>query len=330
MSKLPSEIIDKKASDKELFHTLTEELRAKGLLEKTPVRGALELLIEIAGYILLFTFLPSLHPFVAGLLFVLLMLRSTFIAHDLLHKQYFSRKVGFALALIFGNLLLGLSGRWWDKEHNVSHHTYTNAADKDSDLQSFGGALKGRHDSIKFIHRYQHIFFFLLLPLIYASFAIQSYQFALKYKNRSELIFMLLHLLIPASILYILGVNDGLITVATMYIGYGLALALVTITNHLGLPLHYGDEYKRYSWIDLQTRGSRNIKGGRIIHYFFGGLNTQIEHHLFPHASRFKLLEIAKYTQQFCQEHNFHYYKTTPMQAYKEIYFYLKALRYKG
>ena len=330
MSQLPSNIQDKKTLEKELFKTFTQELRDKGLLDKTPIRGAIELAIEVSGYVLLFAFLPQIHPFIAGLIFVLLMVRSTYIAHDLLHKQYFSRKLSFALALIFGNFFLGLSGRWWDREHNVSHHTYTNAADKDSDLQSFGGAIKGNHDSIKFMHRYQHIFFFLLLPLIYASFAIQSYQYAFKSKHKSELIFILLHLLIPGYILYTLGLSSGLITIATMYIGYGLALALVTITNHIGLPLHYGDDYKQYSWLDLQTRGSRNIRGGSIVHYIFGGLNTQVEHHIFPHASRFKLLEIAKYTETFCKEHGFIYYKTTPWQAYKEIYFYLKKLRYKG
>ena len=327
MSKLPDPIKQKKDAEKALFHQFTHELRQKGLLDKTPVRGTVEIIIELSGYALLFTFMTQLPPFLVGLLFVLLMVRSTYIVHDLLHKQYFSRKFSNRLGLIFGNLFLGLSGKWWDREHNVMHHTYTNAAEKDADVQGFGGAIIGRHDSVRFIHRYQHIFFFLLLPVIYISFVIQSYTFVLQKKKGTELLFLLLHLIIPASVLMTLGAADGTIVLLTTYLGYGLALALVTITNHIGLPIHFGDDYKQYSWLDLQTRGSRNVKGGRFIHYLYGGLNTQVEHHIFPHASRFQLLKVAKETEKFCKEHGFIYYATSPWQAYKEIYHYFKRLR---
>ena len=327
MSKIPKNIQEKKDADKTLFHDFTHQLRQKGLLDKTPIRGSFEIFIELTGYLLLFTFMTELPTVVVGLLFVLLMVRSTYIVHDLLHKQYFSRKTSNRLALIFGNLLIGLSGKWWDREHNVMHHTYTNAAEKDADVQGFGGAIIGKHESIKMMHRYQHIFFFLLLPVIYISFVIQSYTFVFQKKNWTELVFLLLHLVIPISVLNILGGAEGSIVLAITYLGYGLALALVTITNHIGLPIHFGDDYKQYSWIDLQTRGSRNIRGGKIIHYFYGGLNTQIEHHIFPHASRFQLLKIAKESEKFCKEHGFIYHATTPLQAYQEIYVYMKKLR---
>lgn len=329
MSTLPNMIQTKKELDKELFHQFAKEMRNKGLLDKTPIRGSVEILLELTGYTLFFMFITSMSPFIAGLTLVLLMLRSTYIVHDLLHKQYFSRKTSNILGLFFGNFLLGISGKWWDREHNVMHHTFTNAAEKDVDIQGFGGALQGKHNSIKFIHRYQHIFFFMFLPMILVSFVLQSYQFVFEKKNYKELLFLLFHLTIPSSILLILGLSDGLILLATTYIGYGLSIALVTITNHIGLPIVFEDKYKEYSWLELQTSGTRNIKGSFFIHYLFGGLNTQIEHHIFPHASRFQLLKIAKETKKFCQLHNFTYYSTTPFQAYKEIYLYLHALRLK-
>jgi len=327
MSKAPNPISQKKEEDKAIFHTFADELRQKGLLDKTPIRGSVEILIELTAYVLLFTFMSTMSPIVVGLIFVLLMVRSTYIVHDLLHKQYFSRKWSNRLGLIFGNLLIGLSGKWWDREHNVMHHTYTNSAEKDTDVQGFGGAIIGEHNSIQFIHKHQHIFFYLLLPAIYFSFVIQSYAFVFEKKNWKELLFLVLHLIIPTSIVMTLGVLDGAIVLAVMYFGYGLALGLVTITNHIGLPIHFGDDYKQYSWIDLQTRGSRNIKGGSLIHYFYGGLNTQIEHHIFPHASRFQLLKIAKETEVLCKEHGYIYYATSPYQAYKEIFLYMKKLR---
>jgi len=329
LSKLPQETQLKKDNDKELFHQFAHSMRDMGLLDKTPIRGSFEIVLELSGYTLLFIFMQSIPPFLVGLLFVLLMVRSTFLVHDLLHKQYFSRKVSNYLGLIFGNFFLGISGKWWDREHNVMHHTYTNAAEKDVDVQGFGGAIQGRHDSIKFVHRHQHIFFFALLPIIYLSFAKQSYEFVFEKKNWTELLFLLLHFIIPASVVSILGLADASIVLAITYLGYGLALALVTITNHIGLPIHFNDDYKQYSWLDLQTRGSRNINGGLFIHYLYGGLNTQIEHHIFPHASRFQLLKIAKHTKTFCDEHDFIYYSTSPAQAYKEIYVYLRELRLK-
>jgi len=330
VSKIPHPYQAKKDADKALFHQFTEELRATGLLEKTPIRGSVEIALELSGYVLLFAFITQIPPVIVGLLFLLLMIRSTYIVHDLLHKQYFSRKVSNRLGLIFGNLLIGLSGKWWDREHNVMHHTYTNAAEKDTDVQGFGGAIIGKHDSVKFIHRHQHFFFFLLLPAIYVSFMMQSYTFVVQKRNWTELLFLLLHLLIPATVFTLLGGVDGAIVVAITYLGYGLALALVTITNHIGLPIHFGDDYKQYSWIDLQTRGSRNINGGLFIHYLYGGLNTQIEHHIYPHASRFQLLKIAKHAKKFCDDNGFIYYSTSPFQAYKEIFLYMKKLRLRS
>ena len=329
MAELTAEVKAKKAADQELFHQFTQELREKGLLDKTPIRGTVEIVLELSGYALFFYFLADINPIVAGLFWVLLTVRSTYIVHDLLHKQYFSRKTGNKLGLIFGNLTLGLSGKWWDREHNVMHHTYCNSAEKDGDVQGFGGAIIGKHDSVKWIHRRQHYMFFLLLPAIYISFFMQSLSFVFEKKNWTELLFLGLHLLLPAYIFYTLPVVDASIIVAIHYFGYGFALAMVTITNHIGLPILYGDDYKKLSWMDIQTKGSRNVMGGAIIHYIYGGLNTQIEHHVFPHASRFELLKIAKHLKKFCNENNFIYYETSAPKAYEEIYTYLKDLRLK-
>jgi len=330
LSRLPEEITTQKNIDKELFHQFTRQMRDMGLLEKTPIRGSLEIVIELTGYFLFFTFMQSFSPFLVGMFLVLLMGRSAFLAHDLLHKQYFSRKTSNYLGLIFTNLTLGISGKWWDRDHNVKHHTYTNSALHDIDIQVFGGALLGEHQYPKFFHKYQHFFLYLALPLFYVSMLQQSYQYIFEKKNWKELFFALLHLVIPISIFSTLGLVEGMIVMTIAIFGFGFVMSLVTMTNHFGLPVHHGDEYKQYSWMDLQTRGSRNIDGSYFIHYLYGGLNTQIEHHVFPHASRFQLLKIAKHTKKFCDENGFIYYSTSPFGAYKEIYLYLKELRYRG
>ncbi len=320
----------KKEIDKELFNKFTKEMKEKGLLDKTPIRGTIEMGIEISGYALFLYFIADVSPIIAGLFWVLLTLRSTYIVHDLLHRQYFSRTTGNKLGLIFGNLTLGLSGKWWDREHNVMHHTYTNSALKDGDVQGFGGGIIGEHNFYKILHRYQHIVFYTLLPVIYFSFVYQSYKFAFENKNWTELLFLVLHLILPAYVITALSGTDAAIVLAIHYFGYGFMLAMTTITNHIGMPILFGDDYKKLSWMDLQTKGSRNVNGGLFIHYVYGGLNTQVEHHIFPQASRFQLLKVASHTKKFCEDNGYTYYSTSAWTAYKEIYVYLKDLRYRG
>jgi fatty acid desaturase len=71
--------------------------------------------------------------------------------------------------------------------------------------------------------------------------------------------------------------------------------------------------------MELQMRGSRSLKGGFFIHWFYGGLNTQIEHHLFPKAPRFNLLKVQQITKDFTKKYNIPYFETTPLMAYVQI-----------
>jgi fatty acid desaturase len=71
--------------------------------------------------------------------------------------------------------------------------------------------------------------------------------------------------------------------------------------------------------MELQMRTSRSLIGGTFVHWFYGGLNTQIEHHLFPKAPRFNLLKVQKMTRKFAKKHKIAYFETTPIQAYVQI-----------
>ena len=66
-------------------------------------------------------------------------------------------------------------------------------------------------------------------------------------------------------------------------------------------------------------RTSRSLIGGKFVHWFYGGLNTQIEHHLFPKAPRFNLLAVQNITREFAKKHNIFYFETTPLKAYVQI-----------
>jgi fatty acid desaturase len=112
-----------------------------------------------------------------------------------------------------------------------------------------------------------------------------------------------------------------------MYMLWAAWFGAVIITNHLGLEMFPEKQYKDFTWLELQNRTSRNVRGGKFVHWFYGGLNTQVEHHLYPKAPRFYLLKAAKITEAFCQKHNITYITATPWKAYKEIYCFLKDNR---
>jgi fatty acid desaturase len=113
--------------------------------------------------------------------------------------------------------------------------------------------------------------------------------------------------------------------VSIIYILVWVHLAYVFMVNHVGMEIIDGTKVKEYSWLDLQTRTSRNILGWSIIHHVFGGLNKQIEHHLFPQASRYNIVAIAQITKTFCKEKNIKYHDVSFITSMKEIYNTLKT-----
>jgi fatty acid desaturase len=131
---------------------------------------------------------------------------------------------------------------------------------------------------------------------------------------------MLLHWpLIWGTLIYQIGVLNTLYVALTVNFVLSPWLAFGFITNHLGCETFEEEEGKKLSWMELQMRTSRSLTGGIFVHWFYGGLNTQIEHHLFPKAPRFNLLKVQKMTKHFAKAHNIPYFETTPVAAYVQI-----------
>lgn len=302
-----------------LLKDLTTKVKEEGLLDKKPIRGSIEMIIVLSAFVFTLSLVDKIDPILNALMMVIVMLRSTYVAHDLVHSQYFSRKLNLKFSLIYGNFILGLSINWWKYAHNTLHHTYSNIASKDEDIKAIGGAFAGRRNWGSFFHDNQHILYWFLLPLIIVSFLQQSIVYCTAKKKIVDLLIIMGHFLIPYYI-YITSPDEALLFLAIMYGVYGFIFGLVIMTNHYGCEVIEDDVAKDIKWLDLQTRTSRNVKGGSLIHFIYGGLNTQIEHHIFPKAPRFNLLKIAKITKEFCLEHHITYYETSPLQAYVEVY----------
>jgi fatty acid desaturase len=306
----------------ELFDELKAQVRDAGLLARAPIRGSIEM-IAIIVCISITLFTASLwNPILLALFMSLLFTRSVFVSHDLLHTQYFKNKsLSKKLSYPFSALILSNSSSWWDYKHNVNHHTYCNIVEKDEDIRALDGAFT--HDSkgnSPFLKRYKHLVFWGAMFFMFPAFIAQSYSFVIKRKLWGELSLMLLHWpLVWGTLIMQIGAMDTFIVAIVMNFILSPWISFGFITNHLGCPTLNDEEAKKFSWMELQMRGSRSLKGGFLVHWFYGGLNTQIEHHLFPKAPRFYLLKVQAITRDFASEHQLSYFETSPIRAYIQI-----------
>ena len=313
------------------FSELKAEVRASGLLDRVPVRGSIEMIAIFLSLGLVFAIVsnwttlvsnPHLTAFGLGLFMVVIFTRAVFVSHDILHLQYFkSKSLSFKLSYPFSALIISNSSSWWDFKHNVNHHTWCNVVEKDEDIWALDGAFTPNNKgNSSFIKKYKHIIFWGAMFFMYPAFIAQSYSFVLKRKLYGEFALMLLHWpLIWGTIFYFLPLTDAFIVLATLNFILSPWLAFGFITNHLGCEVFDYEEGKTFSWMELQMRTSRSLKGGFLVHWFYGGLNTQIEHHLFPKAPRFNLLKVQNMTKEFAKKHNIVYFETTPLRAYVQI-----------
>ncbi len=313
------------------FDELRAEVREAGLLDRVPVRGSIEMVGVLIAITIALTTAPMWNPFLLGLFMTVIFTRAVFISHDILHTQYFkNKKISFQLSYPFSAIILSNSSSWWDYKHNVNHHTYCNIIQKDEDIRALDGTFtndnhRGNNETIK---KYKHIIFWGSMFFMNFAFIAQSYAFVIRRKLWGEFALMLLHWpLIWGPIFYSLPFGDALIVFLTLNFTLSPWLAFGFITNHLGCEVFEEEEGKKLSWMELQMRGSRSLSGGVLVHWFYGGLNTQIEHHLFPKAPRFNLLKVQEITKKFAKKHDIFYFETTPIEAYVQINNGLKAYK---
>jgi len=314
----------------DVFDELKSEVRAAGLLERVPIRGSVEMVAIIVSMALVYYSVLhwsifssfSLSPVALGLFMSIIFTRAVFVSHDVLHTQYFKKKsLSFLISYPFSAFILSNSSSWWDFKHNINHHTWCNVPQKDEDILAMDGAFTVNHKGSKtWLRASKYLVFWGSMFFMYPAFIAQSYSFAIKRKLWGELGLMLMHWpLVWGPIFYFLPLSQAVIVFLTLNLTLSPWLAFGFITNHLGCEVIEKEDSEPLSWMELQMRTSRSLSGGFLVHWFYGGLNTQIEHHLFPKAPRFNLLKVQKMTRAFAKKHNIDYFETTPIEAYIQI-----------
>jgi len=250
-----------------------------------------------------------------------------YIAHDASHLQICRSNLGNELiALTHWNLVLGLSASWWTNKHN-RHHAHPNRIDHDPDIDfpiiafTEEEALAKRGGA-RFMVKHQAIFFPFLT--LFMGFNMQLYGLhgLLRGEARRpvvELVLLAIHMPLYFGLpIYLFGVGPGLLLAFIHHGLVGWYLAFAFAPNHKGMPIL--DAGTRLGFLREQVITSRNVRGGWFIDTWYGGLNYQIEHHLFPNMQRNKLGAARKVVGPFCRERSIAYYETGAIEAFKEIF----------
>ena len=261
-----------------------------------------------------------------------------FLGHDAAHRQIFRSSRGNDwVGLIFGSLLTGLSLGWWQNKHS-KHHAHPNKHESDPDVSSgvlaFTPYTRAQRKGIgAFLADRQGWFFFPLLLLeglnLYVNSTRRLFGRAKNQYRFWEIAFVairftvyvggLLLVMSPGKVAAFLGVQLAL---------FGLYMGAVFAPNHVGMPTVPPD--MKIDFLRRQVLMSRNITGGRFVNFMLGGLNYQIEHHLFPSMPRPNLRRLQPLVRRLCEEHGIKYTEADLFGAYRTIVGYLNNVGLRG
>jgi linoleoyl-CoA desaturase len=254
------------------------------------------------------------------------------VMHDANHGAYSNSKT---VNSIIGKVLLLLGGNDtnWKIQHNVLHHTYTNVTDMDEDIDAPTSFLRfSPHKKRTAVHRFQHVyawFFYGLMTMLW--FVSKDYRQAARYEKmglvKSQGLSYGKHLIeiVLGKIFYgvIFIVLPFWLSPASWYvtlIGYivmqfiaGLTLAAifqpahVVPTSNYPLPDETGNIEE--DWAVSQLFNTANFAPkAKLFSWYVGGLNYQVEHHLFPNICHIHYSQISKIVEQTAKEYNLPYY----------------------
>jgi len=258
-----------------------------------------------------------------------------FVGHDAGHRQLLrSPRANHRVGLVHANLLVGVSLDWWVAKHN-DHHTNPNHQDLDPDLSITALAFtvdqaRSRHGLVRLLARHQAWLFFPLLLLEAAHLHLASAKALLQGGwGRANLVEGLLlgaHVTgYLAALVLVVSPLQALVFVVVHQGLFGLYLGCAFAPNHKGMPTLTEDD--QLDFLRRQVLTSRNVTGGRVVDWLLGGLNYQIEHHLFPTMPRPNLRRAQPLIRAFCHHHHdLPYTQTSLLGSYAQALHHLHTV----
>lgn len=271
------------------------------------------------------------------------------LAHDFLHHQVFkNRKYGDLMGVLVGNICQGFSVQWWKSKHNA-HHAVPNlhasspeASDGDPDIDTMpilAWTLKmaesaKESETGRFMIRWQAFFYFPALLFARMAWAHQSWVFvwggfgqhsvkgaAMDKKKMAypllEKIGLALHYAWLFAVMSYMPLLNALAYFIVAQTGCGLLLAVVFGLGHNGMAVYPADQ--RPDFWKLQVTTTRNVTSNMFVDWFCGGLQYQVDHHLFPMLPRHNLKKVHVLVESFCKEYDLTYHEADMWTGTMEV-----------
>ncbi len=248
------------------------------------------------------------------------------VMHDACHGSFSTRNwVNYLFGLT--NNFLGGNAFLWKLKHNIIHHTYTNIDGVDDDINNMPFIRQCTTQQWKPMHRFQSAYMFLLygftsLFMFFMDyvkyFSKKIHTTPLKEMDLKEhivfwagkLFFILFYIILPISLL---GWSKGLLGLFISQFTMGLTLAIVFqlahVVEHAEFEAAGADPVKiENEWAIHQIKTTANFAfTNKMATWFLGGLNYQIEHHLFPRISHIHYPAISQIVRDTCVQFGLHY-----------------------
>jgi fatty acid desaturase len=270
---------------------------------------------------------------IAGALGILLT-QVAFVAHEASHRQVLtSGPSNDRLGRILANGVVGISHSWWMVKHS-RHHANPNRVGKDPDIAPDtivflpeDAARQGR--LMAALTRVQGWAFFPLLTLEGLNLHVTSVRTLLR-QDRGRTRTLELGILAArltvyvAVVLWFLPLGMGFAFLGVQLAVFGVYMGASFAPNHKGMAII--PESTRLDFLSKQVLTSRNIRGGFAMSSLMGGLNYQIEHHLFPSMPRPHLARARLLVREHCSRHGVPYTETTLLRSYAIVVRYLNEV----
>ncbi|MHA7268633.1 fatty acid desaturase family protein [Arthrobacter sp. HLT1-20] len=320
------------------YAVLLKRVRAAGLMRRRRtfyglVFAVLLLVLAAAGtgFVLLGdTWFQLLVAAVLGVLFT----QFAFLAHEAAHHQVFAS--GWAndwTARILGPLLVGMSYAMWVKKH-TAHHQNPNVVGKDPDIETGvvafyeeGAATKRGLAAV--ITRHQGYLLFPLILFLGFSLILDSAKTlfgrrGVRFRYVEIGLLVLRFGLYLAALFVMLPWGMALAFVGVQMGVFGFYMGASFAPNHKGMPVLAAS--LRVDFLTRQVVTSRNIRGGFVMDTLMGGLNRQVEHHLFPDMARPELRRANALVRAVCLENNIPFTETGLLASYGIVVGYLNRV----
>ena len=312
------------------YATLRRMVRSAGLLNPQPVYYSWKSFITLGPFVLAYylaiTVDNSTLLALSAVLVGITAAQVGLLGHDIGHRQVVhDRGIRHALSLLMANLLLGVSYTWWTTKHN-KHHSSPNQVGEDPDVNFATLAFSESQTH----HR---------SPISKASIAIQAYLFpvmllaqslnmrfhtiqhlrrgAAPYRNWEALSLLVHYTMYILVLTQVGGLFPAIMFAVIHHAVLGVYNGLVFAPNHKGMLMLEPGE--RMDFLREQVLTARNVRPNPLIDFVYGGLNYQIEHHLFQDMPRNRLREVRPMVQKFCSDLGIAYEEVGFRQAYVAI-----------